>query len=769
MGVRELWSKWFSAEKTPENEKQTKRGKKRIYNRLKKVRTYNVDLEMDTLGQAIESARDIENPDFDDLYSIYNQIKKDRHLKSQVETAINDIQQSPFVVKVEGNESEDLKELFDTEWFDNLVYYMSDAEFWCHSLVEMPELNEGQEYDGCFLIPRENVNPAKKRIVLDKDGDVFLPYDNKQKSLNLIEIFSKEELGLYEFLSEEVILKKYARTDWSQSSERYGMPFLKYATDTEDPKELDKIEDMCANFATNGYIMCGTDDDIEIVQANKGDFYKIYMEAIQQSNEELSKAVNGQTATGDAQSYVGTAEMHERIKNTFTKARLRRVQHHINGKLIPLMIENGYKLADQLAKAKFQYVDLLDDSKQLATEQEEDPNDPDGNNSEDGKEGGNAQNLVKKKPGQSPGSPRLDLSRLVNVLDLDKWLKRFFEGGTDKVDKEAWGETYQQLGKAVSSGTGIDLAKTRFDSPDFELVTQLQQNAAVFAAFKNHDEQETLRSLLVDPETKKPRSFNEWKKLAAPITQRYNKEWLLTEFKQAEANAQMARKWNGFQENADLYPNLRYDHSGNPDGRPEHIRLDGLVLPLDDPRLRKIYPPNGWGCGCDMTQTDEPVNIVEGLEGFEPDKGFDFNPGIDKKLFSGSAGYYQSAKNKKEITTIGELMLMRSSRNTGLGQAGSVFKAKGLGNVKVTKKGIKEALNQPHKDLFVKNSAIANLKGLLSDLEWKTLPDWKNNPMVKQYHYAEIDLNGKKSYVVVREMVDKEKLFYTITDQLKKK
>ncbi len=41
-----------------------------------------------------------------------------------------------------------------------------------------------------------------------------------------------------------------------------------------------------------------------------------------------------------------------------------------------------------------------------------------------------------------------------------------------------------------------------------------------------------------------------------------------------------------------------YRHGGSEDPRPEHLALDGLVLPLDDPFWEQWTPPNGWGCKC---------------------------------------------------------------------------------------------------------------------------------------------------------------------------
>lgn len=347
---------------------------------------------------------------------------------------------------------------------------------------------------------------------------------------------------------------------------------------------------------------------------------------------------------------------------------------------------------------------------------------------------------------------------------LDDWLKRFFEGQKG-VDKAVWQGTYNSLVQAVHVGTATDLSKINYKSPDFELAVQLEQNAGVFSAFKNHAEQDELAALLKD-ENGKARSWHEFKKLAEPVTDKYNKRWLETEYNQAVASAQMAKKWNGFEANADIYPNLEYRAVGDKRARPDHAKLNGTVLPINDDFWSSNYPPNGWGCRCSVTQTDkEPT---EGASNFKPGDGFDFNPGIEKKLFADSAPYFKSP-GKDEISQEANKLLMAMSRKYGFDKAGKVIKAKGLGDVKLTKKGIHEALNQPHPRYYAKNSMVLNIEDALQDLEWEILPDVKNNPMIKQYHRAEIELMGEKSYLIVRELMDGTKIFYGITGRKFKK
>ena len=52
---------------------------------------------------------------------------------------------------------------------------------------------------------------------------------------------------------------------------------------------------------------------------------------------------------------------------------------------------------------------------------------------------------------------------------------------------------------------------------------------------------------------------------------------------------------------ARVIPALRYDAVLDGDARPNHAALDGMVLPVGDPRVERYKPPNGYQCRCKWT------------------------------------------------------------------------------------------------------------------------------------------------------------------------
>ena len=64
--------------------------------------------------------------------------------------------------------------------------------------------------------------------------------------------------------------------------------------------------------------------------------------------------------------------------------------------------------------------------------------------------------------------------------------------------------------------------------------------------------------------------------------------------------AYAAGQWERIQRNKKLFPYLKYIPSDAGEPRESHKRFYNLVLPVDDPFWQTHFPPNGWGCRCDV-------------------------------------------------------------------------------------------------------------------------------------------------------------------------
>ena len=59
-----------------------------------------------------------------------------------------------------------------------------------------------------------------------------------------------------------------------------------------------------------------------------------------------------------------------------------------------------------------------------------------------------------------------------------------------------------------------------------------------------------------------------------------------------------AGQWASYQRTKAFLPYLEYRQVQRPNARDAHKPFNGLILPIDHPIWLKIFPPNGWFCGC---------------------------------------------------------------------------------------------------------------------------------------------------------------------------
>lgn len=170
---------------------------------------------------------------------------------------------------------------------------------------------------------------------------------------------------------------------------------------------------------------------------------------------------------------------------------------------------------------------------------------------------------------------------------------------------------------------------------------RLRESDYIFSGIKTfHELNEAFPSLLDENGERKP--FERFLNDVQKIDSTYNRAYLNAEYNHAQAAAEMAAKWESFEEDGDDYY-LQYRTAGDDKVRPEHAALHGVTLPMSDPFWDEYYPPNGWNCRCTVVQvlkdkypaTDRVEALRRGQEALANDtKGiFHFNPGKQEKTF----------------------------------------------------------------------------------------------------------------------------------------
>lgn len=355
---------------------------------------------------------------------------------------------------------------------------------------------------------------------------------------------------------------------------------------------------------------------------------------------------------------------------------------------------------------------------------------------------------------------------------IQEALQNIYNSGVDvknQIEPNLYKITAKTYRKAVDEGFGT----VKFGQPDYGFVQALRQNTDVLAAFKTHRQQNDIAALMLDGEGKlKP--FGRFRKDVEGIIGKYNRDWLATEYNTAVIRARHAARWKDFERDADLYPNLKWLETTSPHPDTKiHIRFWNRIWAITDPFWKKHFPGDRWNCKCGLTNTDEPVtdnSDVYREEVFKtehPAEGIDSNSGLTGEIFTRTHPYIKEAYDGAQIAVERQMLKVRAKEIRE--EATATLKGMPLNNagfekiIRVTTKGIKEFLNQPHEHYAQKNEMLLRMQTVISEARYMGCGTDKHDPDVK-VHLFETLLEGKKSWIIVKEYPNGETNLYSISD-----
>lgn len=153
----------------------------------------------------------------------------------------------------------------------------------------------------------------------------------------------------------------------------------------------------------------------------------------------------------------------------------------------------------------------------------------------------------------------------------------------------------------VTNGFGEDIVSADFNTPDYNMLAQLQKNVWQFSAAKNYQQLRELTAALLAPDGTM-REFNDFKTIAMQMSEKWVGAYLQTEYNLAIAGAQMASKWLNISEHADTLPLLKFNAVLDTQTTELCRSLDGTTLPINHPFWNVYYPPNHFNCRSTVDQ-----------------------------------------------------------------------------------------------------------------------------------------------------------------------
>lgn len=209
---------------------------------------------------------------------------------------------------------------------------------------------------------------------------------------------------------------------------------------------------------------------------------------------------------------------------------------------------------------------------------------------------------------------------------IEKIAKQLYDGKVTAADlnEELLKTTLNDLRNGMTKGAGTSF--TNYDKNSVRNLS-LNQHLYRFSGAKTYQEIAKINFFLKDKT-----SFSEFKKEALKINDTYNKRHLETEYNTANRSGEQYKKWLKYEDQKDLYPNLKYKTANDDRVRQQHKDLQDIIKPINDPFWLSWYPPNDFGCRCYVTQTDKSPTKGEIKD--NPSPGFNNNVGVSNMVFA---------------------------------------------------------------------------------------------------------------------------------------
>lgn len=179
--------------------------------------------------------------------------------------------------------------------------------------------------------------------------------------------------------------------------------------------------------------------------------------------------------------------------------------------------------------------------------------------------------------------------------------QRIYDGEHITYDPDLLQATVKPYLDGIAKGYGKSLADVDWNTPDAKTLQKLTENVFQFSASKDFHILSDMTAALKGSDGKM-RSFDEFQSEVDKMNVKYNQNWLRTEYNQAVASSQCAARWTDFEKHAKSMPFLQYQAVMDGNTRAEHAALHGVIKRVDSDFWDKYYPPNGWGCRCEVIQ-----------------------------------------------------------------------------------------------------------------------------------------------------------------------
>lgn len=599
---------------------------------------------------AIMAATDPLNPRRGELMRFYQNCGSDLHLGSCIDNRILPIQCAKIKL-VDNNNTEDKEaiKLLEKPWYLELVRLVCLSTYEGTKLIELFDLNEKGEIKEVNEIPQSNFI-AKDGIIIKEEWDqVGVSYKEGAYKDYYIQIGNDWNLGMLSQMAMVILAKKLGLGSWMSYIDKFGIPPIFAITNRMDTGRRDELFEMLENFRSNHFAVLQGQETITIPNNYSVDAYNSFDALTNRCNSEMSKRILGGTGISDEKSFVGAAEVHERLLKLRNQVDKLMFKFYFNEEIKPRLIKLSSVYAPFLnltleydEKETLSLKEIVAAIKDLSQYYEFDVDElvkitglPITAIKEVVNQTTPPNNDQKKKPNARVVAS--DLTALAidkNRITAATWdkatenaVKQIYSG--DKTASDLDNDIVLKTYAALSESSKLAWGKDFYNNDN---ARNMRDNLMKFSGAKTYDMLSKIESL-----KSQKLSEADYVTEAKKITDRHNGEYLNVEKQYTSASSAAAKDWEQFQKDKDIYQNLKLHTMEDEHVRDEHAALDGMVKPISE---WTIVPPLGPRCRCFLEQTKEPKSAV--IPDIKISDQYANNPGVSGVVFNDRQSYFQN-------------------------------------------------------------------------------------------------------------------------------
>ncbi|MAX81738.1 MAG: hypothetical protein CL843_16370 [Crocinitomicaceae bacterium] len=568
--------------------------------------------------KAINTARSVTRPDRRLLLDLFENILIDGHLDSVTDKRMKALSNKRIKYSLEdGKEDENMRDnVVQTPWFYDLTKAFSERPVWGATIAEL--IIKNGIISKTKKINRKLMIPEEGKLLWDENNrEDFIYYEDDPSYSRTLLSFGGAEFGKLFKAAQYVIYKRGGFGDWAQFAEIFGMPFRigKYeGWDQEGRKQLlTELE----NMGGAAYAAIPRQTDIEFKDSNSAGKSEVFHDLIEMCNSEMSKIFLGQTMTTDNGSSKSQSEVHKEVESEIILADMIEYEYHLNWEFKDKLVNLGinppkgrfhFDETENLPIEKFIDVAIkvaskvpiedawwyktfnCDPPKQAIKKTKEQTKKDDEDGGGDPKPEPEPENSLNPMNYILPPGTNIEMNYTPNQ-DENKLIDELFNGTAASYSPAVLSRWFQRLGGAIRSNLSVG---TSYNEPDHISGLMLEMNMHRFGWNKSLGLIYELNQALDISE-----NYSDFKKKALLVMGKFD-SYLETEYNQAIAVSQNARRWNDIKANQETFPYWQYTTAGDSHVRSSHADLDGKVFSVSDKSAGSFVPPNGYGCRCSL-------------------------------------------------------------------------------------------------------------------------------------------------------------------------